>query len=81
MEKKKLKINDIKVSSFVTALDSDDKATVAGGIGNTMNPTCLSLVPACVNSQANFCTNFPSAYDACPTQRGCTIACSGDVAC
>lgn len=76
MQKKKLKITDLKVNSFITALDKKDEGTVLGGVGNTMNPTCLSNVPACINTHAQFCTNFPSAYDACPTQRGCTIDCS-----
>lgn len=77
MEKKKLKINELKVTSFVTAFDKNEEKTLVGGVGgNTVNPTCLSQVNACGNTHAHFCTNFPSAYDACPTQRGCTIDCT-----
>jgi hypothetical protein len=77
--KKKLKLSDIKVSSFVTALNENDSKTIQGGAepdtGNTAGPTCISNVAACVNTHAAFCTDFPSAYDACPTFRGCTIEC------
>ena len=46
MKKQKLSLNSIKVQSFITALDKEEKQTVAGG-GNTNNPVCLSQVPAC----------------------------------
>jgi uncharacterized protein YggL (DUF469 family) len=74
MKNKRLKLGEVKVQSFVTSINENDSLTVKGGqYDGTDNPICLSAVPACVNTHPNFCTNFPSAYDACPTQRGCTI--------
>jgi hypothetical protein len=70
--KKKLSLTSIKVHSFVTELEKSESQTVKGG-GDTDNPVCFSTVPACFNTHTPFCTNFPSAYDACPTVRGCTL--------
>jgi hypothetical protein len=52
--KKKLKLNDLKVQSFVTALDSTEKATIAGG-DNSNNPACNTLVDACQRTAAEVC--------------------------
>jgi hypothetical protein len=39
--KVKLNLNDIKVQSFVTALENADQQTVQGGsVGNSANPVC-----------------------------------------
>jgi len=49
--KKKLKINDLKVQSFVTAIDKAEGKTIAGG-DNTNNPVCRTEVPACTRTVA-----------------------------
>jgi len=68
--KKKLKINDLKVQSFVTAIDKAEGQTLAGG-ENTNNPPCLTIVPACANTvAAPQCNN--SLLD-CSVGIGCTI--------
>jgi len=58
---KKLKLNELKVKSFVTALENNESNTVKGG----SNPLVVSNVTGCMNTQAHFCTG--SAVDACPT--------------
>jgi len=57
---KKLRLNDLKVKSFVTELKSNEAKTVQGGSGNSLNPVCMSQVPAC---QTQAC----SVVAACPT--------------
>jgi hypothetical protein len=52
--KKKLKLQDLKVQSFVTAHDNEQAATIKGG-GNSDNPACLTGVPACRNTHAQIC--------------------------
>lgn len=79
MKKKNLKLNDLKVQSFVTELASPESKTLQGG-NQSMNGPCNSEVAACVNTQAYFCPIHPSAYDACPTVFSCG-ACTGPQAC
>lgn len=52
--KKKLKLNDLKVQSFVTSLSNTEKATVAGG-QNSVNPACNTEVNACQQTIAQLC--------------------------
>ena len=49
---KKLKLNDLKVQSFITELEKDAANTVQGG-NITNNPNC-TFNGAC-NTRANFC--------------------------
>lgn len=57
MKKKKLSLTDLEIKSFVTSLDKNEEATIAGG-GNTDNPVCNSNVPACRMTIAEVCI-FP----------------------
>lgn len=54
-KKKNLKLSDLKVQSFVTALTGDDKQTLKGG---ETGPNCviLTAVPACQMSKPVNCT-------------------------
>ena len=70
MEKKKLKLSELRVQSFVTKLDNTESGTVKGG-GQSDNPACNSEVAACIKTQAYLCPISPSAYDACPTVFSC----------
>jgi hypothetical protein len=79
--KKKLKLNDLKVQSFITAMDKSEKATLAGG-DNSANPACLSAVPACQMSMAQIC----QPYGTCGAQpqgpqSTCPIFLTEDVEC
>jgi len=75
---KKLKLNNLKVQSFVTELSNTDAKTVQGG-GNTDNPQCLSEVPACQFTGTPACaaTVVPncSLGIAC-TVIDCTVRCT-----
>lgn len=51
MEKKKLSLNDIKVSSFVTEISLKEEETVKGENGTT--ESALGVI--CFNSLANWC--------------------------
>jgi hypothetical protein len=68
--KKKLKLNDIKVKSFVTEMDKAETRTIQGG-DQSLTPACNTEVAACINTNAYFCPIHPSAYDACPTVFSC----------
>lgn len=46
MKKKTLKLNDLKVQSFVTSLDEDQLNTLKGGEA-TNNPACGTFAIAC----------------------------------
>jgi hypothetical protein len=70
MEKKRLKLSQLKVQSFVTKLENNESRTVQGG-AQSDNPACNSEVAACINTQAYLCPINPSAYDACPTVFSC----------
>jgi hypothetical protein len=80
--KKKLKINDLKVQSFITELGKDDSKTVQGGI-ITNNPNC-TFNGACANTRANFC-NYTCGYPALPGMPLCvcpqTIQCPASEIC
>jgi hypothetical protein len=52
MKNKKLKLSDLKVQSFITALDNNEKQTIAGG-DNTNNPVCNTEVAACIRTNAH----------------------------
>lgn len=54
MKKKKLKLSDLTVQSFVTEMNEGEKNTIAGG-HHSNNPSCHSDVPACQNTVANVC--------------------------
>lgn len=55
--KKKLKLNDVRVSSFVTNLENDQKSSVKGGSGK-----CAPTVEKC------FTGYYPTIdYDCTPT--------------
>jgi hypothetical protein len=60
MEKKKLKIQDLKVQSFVTALDNHDKQTVMGG-NQTNGAVCDTKVAGCQNTVAAICNTNANA--------------------
>jgi hypothetical protein len=62
--KKKMKLENLKIQSFVTSLSKEETVTIQGG-DNSFNPVCLSGVPACVNTAVPICRNLHS--DACPT--------------
>lgn len=51
MKKKSLKLSDLKVQSFVTALNGMEAATIKGG-SNTDNPVCMTAVAACQKTNA-----------------------------
>lgn len=78
MKKKNLKLNELKVQSFVTELKSFESKTIQGG-GQSDNPACNSEVAACINTQAYLCPISPSAYDACPTVFSCGACTSPSV--
>ena len=72
MEKKKIKLNTLKVKSFVTKINSADALTIQGGDrtdnqgcfqGNSNNPACLTFVQGCLNTANQFCTQNVG----CPT--------------
>jgi hypothetical protein len=79
MEKKKMKLSDLKVKSFVTELNNNESRTIQGG-DQSLTPACNTEVAACVNTQAYFCPVHPSAYDACPTVFSCG-ACTNQHVC
>jgi len=60
---KKLKLNDLKVQSFITKLEESDALTVQGGI-RTNGPQCTAN-GACLNTHANFCQHT-CGYPAVP---------------
>jgi hypothetical protein len=78
MKKKKLSLKGLEVRSFVTSLDSNEKATIAGG-GNTDNPVCHSNVPACVRTIAEVCLIVPftcgEPQSLCPPPPDNTMLC------
>ena len=58
MKKKKLNLNDLKVESFVTSLDSEDRNTVKGGadhIEHTDIVDCHSIVYCSGNPMGTVC--------------------------
>jgi hypothetical protein len=78
MKKRKLKLSDLKITSFVTELNDQQKMTIAGGDqtnspqqctvvilkGATLNPACLSAVPACQTAAFELCG--PVYSGSCP---------------
>jgi hypothetical protein len=78
MEKKKLKLSDLKIQSFVTELGNSDSKTILGG-DQTDNPQCNSEVPACQFTGTPACagTRVPncSLGIAC-TVIDCTVRCT-----
>lgn len=79
--KKQLKLKDLKVQSFVTALNDAEKATIAGG-DNTNNPACNSNVPACQRTVANVCVNAGTCgFQPNGPQSTCPIFITDDVEC
>ena len=74
MKKKKLKLKELKVQSFLTDLKKEEKRTVMGGmtVGDICGsgaPVCGSDVPAC-NNTFPICTLFVPCFD---VTRGCNI--------
>jgi hypothetical protein len=65
MKNKKLNLNDLKVTSFVTSLDSVNSATLKGGADAAVTPDCGPTFNACPTVPIEHC-NVPS-YDPCPT--------------
>jgi hypothetical protein len=57
MKNKKLKLSDLKVQSFVTALNENEKGTIAGGAGQSDNPACFSNNPICASANPACNTN------------------------
>ena len=70
MKKKKLKLNELKVQSFVTGFGKDQIETLKGR-GLSDNPVCLSAVDACQNSVAQMCTIQLSVCIACISNVEC----------
>ncbi|CAN5826397.1 hypothetical protein BH11BAC7_BH11BAC7_04270 [soil metagenome] len=68
MEKKSLKLNDLKVQSFVTSLNDEQINTLKGGNGNSDKPdpsiriVCQTLDRNCNQSSCSsghFCSTCP----------------------
>ena len=74
MNNKKLKLNELKVQSFVTSIEKREIETVKGGTGNSNNPVCNTAVAACQNTIAAVCpeTTGPNVIGT-PTQVQNTI--------
>jgi hypothetical protein len=63
MPKKKLKLNDLKVRSFVTNVGNRGQKNVLGGItGESCNPECTPLCPSIYQSDCNTCDTCPTVY-------------------
>ncbi|MEO5644477.1 MAG: pinensin family lanthipeptide [Bacteroidia bacterium] len=68
MEKKSLKLNDLKVQSFVTSLNDEQINTLKGGNGNSDKPDTSVAILCHTNqrgchqsscSSGNFCSTCP----------------------
>lgn len=73
---KKLKLSDLKVQSFVTSLENDEKKKVQGGatlpISNCAEDTCLE----CETNYSCDCPTNYTCYTNCGTCGSCA-PCSG----
>jgi hypothetical protein len=65
MKNKKLNLNNLKVTSFVTSLDRSRQDTVKGGADAAVTPSCGVSFDRCPTLPVNEC-NIPS-YDPCYT--------------
>mgnify|MGYP007080331646 CR=1 FL=1 len=76
MKKKKLKLNNLKVKSFLMFLDEDARATIVGAAINNPNMskiTCWSVCNACPEDKLTIkCSNVcPQISSACSMPPGC----------
>jgi hypothetical protein len=75
MKRTKLKLETLKVQSFVTLIEGSNAETIKGGTGDTLNPACQTEVAACQNTVANVCPG--DITHACGGTRNCpTLGCA-----